>query len=131
MRIWAFVRLRWNRRRVAGWSRRAGLRLVRWRDAKLFEGPSAWSRKERHFRIQVVDAAGQPYGGFLTFRRAWSLSRRATVLWDDGARPTPHLFEREDGQRASLGDGRVLAGEDAVERGLHPARVAAPAGKHR
>ncbi len=77
---------RLSRRRVKQWCRRQGLQLLRWRDAKLFEGPSTWTIQHDHYRIQVLDQDGRRRAGYLVFRRWWSTVRRAQVLWDEPRR---------------------------------------------
>ena len=77
---------RLSRRRVRYWCRRQGLQLLRWRDAKLFEGPSTWTAHHDRYRIQVLDEGGQPRAGYLVFRNWWSPTQRAQVLWDEPIR---------------------------------------------
>ena len=77
---------RLTRRRVRLWCRRQGLQLLRWRDAKLFEGPSTWTDDQDRFRIQVLDQEGRQRAGFLVFKRWWSRAQRAQVLWDEPRR---------------------------------------------
>jgi hypothetical protein len=72
-----------SRRRVRQWCRRQGYQLLRWRDAKLFEGPSSWTVSQDRYRIQVLDREGRQRRGYLVFRRWWSAPQRAQVLWDD------------------------------------------------
>ena len=72
-----------TRRRVLRWCRRQGYELLRWRDAKLFEGPSSWDAHERHYRIQIIDAEGHRRAGYLTFARRRVFERCTAVLWDD------------------------------------------------
>ena len=74
---------RLSRRRVKQWCRQRGFRLVRWRDAKLFEGPSTWTIHHDRYRIQVVDQDGSRRAGFLVFKHLWST---AQVLWDEPRR---------------------------------------------
>ena len=74
---------RFSRRRVRHWCRRQGYQLLRWRDAKLFEGPSTWTVYHERYRIQVLDGDGRKRAGYLVFRRWWSGAQRAQVLWDD------------------------------------------------
>lgn len=74
---------RLSRRRVLRWSRRHGCQVLRWRDAKLFEGPSSWQPHEHHYRIQIIDASGQRRAAYLTFARPFVLERCTEVLWDD------------------------------------------------
>ena len=75
--------VRLARRRVKQWCRRQGYHLLRWRDAKLFEGPSTWTAEQDRYRIQVLDDEGHQHGGYLVFRRWWSPTQRAQVLWDE------------------------------------------------
>jgi len=70
------------------WCRRHGYELLRWRDAKLFEGPSTWDAQERHYRIQIVDADGQRRAAYLTFARQLVFLRCTEVLWDDPSKAT-------------------------------------------
>ena len=77
-----------TRRRVVRWCRRHGYELLRWRDAKLFEGPSTWDAQERHYRIQIVDADGQRRAAYLTFARQLVFLRCTEVLWDDPSKAT-------------------------------------------
>jgi len=77
-----------TRRRVMRWCRRHGYELLRWRDAKLFEGPSTWDAEERHYRIQIVDADGQRRAAYLTFARQLVFLRCTEVLWDDPSKAT-------------------------------------------
>jgi hypothetical protein len=72
-----------TRRRVSRWCRRQGYELLRWRDAKLFEGPSSWDAHERHYRIQIIDADGYRRAAYLTFARKRVFERCTEVLWDD------------------------------------------------
>ena len=72
-----------TRRRVSRWCRRHGYQLLRWRDAKLFEGPSSWDAGERHYRIQIIDADGHRRAAYLTFARKRLVQRCTEVLWDD------------------------------------------------
>lgn len=72
-----------TRRRVLRWCRRHGYELLRWRDAKLFEGPSSWDARERHYRIQIIDADGHRRAAYLTFARQLVFQRCTEVLWDD------------------------------------------------
>jgi hypothetical protein len=72
-----------SRRRVLRWCRRQGFELLRWRDAKLFEGPSSWEPDERHYRVQILDADGHRRAAYLTFARRPLLARCVEVLWDD------------------------------------------------
>ncbi len=65
------------------WCRRRGYELLRWRDAKLFEGPSSWDDHHRHYRIQIIDAAGQRRAAYLTFARYFLFGRCIEVRWDD------------------------------------------------
>ena len=58
-RLAAPLTLRLSRRRVKEWCRRQGVQLLRWRDAKLFEGPSSWTVDSGHYRIQVLDEDGR------------------------------------------------------------------------
>ena len=74
---------RLSRRRVKQWCRSQGFRLVRWRHAQLFEGPSTWTNRHDRYRIQVVDPDGSPRAGFLVFKHLWSA---AQVLWDEPQR---------------------------------------------
>ena len=79
-----------TRRRVMRWCRRHGYELLRWRDAKLFEGPSTWDAQQRHYRIQILDADGQRRAAYLTFARVLVFQRCTEVLWDDpGERTSP------------------------------------------
>lgn len=73
------------RRRVLHWCRRQGVALVRWREAKLFEGPSSWDAEHRHYRVQVVDAAGRRRSAYVTFARPFVFERCVQVLWDDAS----------------------------------------------
>jgi hypothetical protein len=77
---------RLSRRRVKEWCRRQGFHLVRWRDAKLFEGPSTWTIHHDRYRIQVLDQDGSRRAGYLVFKRWWSRTQRAQVLWDEPSR---------------------------------------------
>ena len=77
-----------TRRLVMRWCRRHGYELLRWRDAKLFEGPSTWDAHERHYRIQIVDAAGHRRAAYLTFARRLVFQRCTEVLWDDPSTAT-------------------------------------------
>ena len=77
-----------TRRRVVRWCRRHGYELLRWRDAKLFEGPSSWDAQERHYRIQIVDADGHRRAAYLTFARRLVFQRCTEVLWDDPSKAT-------------------------------------------
>ena len=77
---------RLSRRRVKQWCRRQGFQLVRWRDAKLFEGPSTWTIHHDRYRIQVVDQDGRRQAGYLVFKRWWNAVQRAQVLWDEPRR---------------------------------------------
>jgi hypothetical protein len=70
-------------RRVSRWCRRQGFQLLRWRDAKLFEGPSSWTPGQRHYRIQIVDGDGLRRAGYLVFARRIIFLRCQQVLWDD------------------------------------------------
>ena len=72
-----------SRRRVLRWCRRQGFELLRWRVAKLFEGPSSWAAHQRHYRIQIIDAAGRRRAAYLTFARPFVFERCIEVLWDD------------------------------------------------
>ena len=72
-----------TRRRVLRWCRRHGYELLRWRDAKLFVGPSSWDARERHYRIQIIDADGHRRAAYLTFARQLVFQRCTEVLWDD------------------------------------------------
>ena len=72
-----------KRRRVLRWCHRHGYELLRWRDAKLFEGPSSWDARERHYRIQIIDADGHRRAAYLTFARTLVFQRCTEVLWDD------------------------------------------------
>jgi hypothetical protein len=74
---------RMSRRRVPQWCRRQGLQLLRWRVAKLFEGPSTWTAHQDRYRIQVLDEEGYRRGGYLVFRSWWSPAQRAQILWDE------------------------------------------------
>jgi hypothetical protein len=74
---------RLSKRRVRKWCRRQGYQLLRWRDAKPFEGPSSWTAYHDHYRIQVLDEDGRQRAGYLVFRRWWSAAQRAQVLWDE------------------------------------------------
>src|SRR5262245_4496497 len=71
------------RRRVRHWCRRQGYQLLRWRDAKMLEGPSTWQAYNDRYRIQVLDEEGRQRAGYLVFRRWWSRVQRAQVLWDE------------------------------------------------
>jgi hypothetical protein len=82
-RLAAPVTERLSRRRVRHWCRRQGFRLVRWRHAQLFEGPSTWAVQHDRYRIQVVDRDGSRRAGFLMFKHLWSA---AQVLWDEPSR---------------------------------------------
>ena len=92
-----------SRRRVKHWCRRQGLQLLRWRDAKLFEGPSTWTVDHNRYRIQVLDEEGRRRSGYLAFKRWWSRAQRAQVLWDEPGRARangavagrPRLVERK------------------------------------
>jgi hypothetical protein len=77
---------RFSRRRVAQWCRRQGYQLLRWRDAKLFEGPSTWAPEHDRYRIQVLDEEGHHRAGYLVFQGYWRAARRAEVLWDEPGR---------------------------------------------
>ena len=77
---------RLSRRRVKQWCHRQGLQLLRWRDAKLFEGPSSWTAHQSRYRIQVLDHDGRRRAGYLVFKRWWSSVQRAQVLWDEPRR---------------------------------------------
>lgn len=72
-----------SRRRVRQWCRHQGFQLVKWRDAKLFEGPSNWTASYDPYRIQIVDQEGQPRTGYVVFRRWWGPAKPAQVLWDE------------------------------------------------
>ena len=72
-----------SRRRVRQWCRRQGLQLLRWRDAKLFEVPGAWTVRNDRYRIQVLDEEGFRRAGYLVFRNWWSPAQGAQVLWDE------------------------------------------------
>ena len=85
-RLTAPITDRFTRRRVKQWCRRQGYQLLRWRDAKLFEGPSTWTVKHDRYRIQVLDEEGRQRAGYLVFRRWWSRAQRAQVLWDEPGR---------------------------------------------
>jgi hypothetical protein len=74
---------RFSRRRVRQWCRRQGYQLLRWREAKLFEGPSTWTADDERYRIQVLDGDGRQRGGYLVWRRWWTATQRAEVLWDE------------------------------------------------
>ena len=75
-----------SRRRVRQWCRRQGYQLLKWRDAKLFEGPSTWTLYHDRYRIQVLDEDGRLRAGYLVYRRWWSRAQRAQVLWDEPRR---------------------------------------------
>jgi hypothetical protein len=74
-----------SRRRVVRWCRGQGVQLLRWREAKLREGPLSWEEdaSHYHYRIQVMDAAGRRRGAYLTFDRRYVFARCTEVLWDD------------------------------------------------
>lgn len=72
-----------SRRRVRQWCRRQGYQLLRWRDAKLFEGPSTWTANQDRYRIQVLDEEGHHRKGYLVFGRRWITKPRVQVLWDE------------------------------------------------
>ena len=74
-----------SRRRVLRWCRRQGFELLRWRSAKLLEGPSSWDAHQRHYRIQILDAAGRRRAAYLTFARPFVFERCIEVLWDDAS----------------------------------------------
>jgi hypothetical protein len=74
-----------SRRRVVRWCRRQRFELLRWRVAKLFEGPSSWDPDERHYRIQIADTAGRRRAAYLTFGRPFVFERCTEVLWDDAS----------------------------------------------
>ena len=85
-RLAAPVTGRLSRRRGKQWCRRQGLQLLRWRDAKLFEGPSTWTIQHDRFRIQVLDQEGRRRAGYLVFKHWWNTVQRAQVLWDEPGR---------------------------------------------
>jgi hypothetical protein len=86
-----------TRRRMLRWCQRQGFELLRWRDAKPFEGPSSWNADERHYRIQIIDAAGRRRAAYLTFARRRLLERCTEVLWDDsGGHTVPDARSSED-----------------------------------
>jgi hypothetical protein len=95
-----------SRRRVLRWCRRHGFELLRWRVAKLLEGPSSWDAHQRHYRIQIVDAAGRRRAAYLTFARTFVFERCVEVLWDDpNGRPVPEAPDApqaDDGETSGL-----------------------------
>ena len=99
---------RLSRRRVVRWSRRQGVQLLRWREAKLLEGPSSWEADALHYRIQVMDAVGRQRGAYLTFDRRFVFARCTEVLWDDSR------------GRTVSGRPRVPRTKDAEPSGLVP-----------
>jgi hypothetical protein len=74
------------RRGVQRWCRRQQVQLLRWRDAKLFEGPSSWDVQQRHYRVQVMDVHGRRRGAYLTFKGPFLFERCVEALWDDPRR---------------------------------------------
>ena len=87
------------------WCQRQGFELLRWRDAKPFEGPSSWNADERHYRIQIIDAAGRRRAAYLTFARRRLLERCTEVLWDDSS---GHTVPGAPDARSSEDDGSGL-----------------------
>ena len=57
--------------------------MLRWRDAKLFEGPSTWTVDHDRYRIQVLDEDGRRRAGYLAFSAGGAGPAGAEVLWDE------------------------------------------------
>ena len=77
---------RLSRRRVKQWCRRQGFQLLRWRDAKLFEGPSTWTIHHDRYRIQVLDQDGRRRAGYPGVPALVEHGSARQVLWDEPSR---------------------------------------------
>ena len=76
--------------RLNQWAVDQGLRLVDFRGAKFYEGPSAWVRSDSQhlFRVHVEDKQGRRRSAWVMFGTFWGFSLRlpvTRVIWDDSS----------------------------------------------
>jgi len=87
-----FVLLRLGRwywsRRLNKWAADQGLKLIGFRGAQFYEGPSAWRRSDSQhlFRVQVEDRTGERKTAWVLFGTYWGFTWGVPitgVIWDD------------------------------------------------
>lgn len=82
-----FGRLTWKWR-LTRWAAGQNLRLISFRGAKTWEGPSAWTRSENQslFRARTLDSQGRERSCWILFGSPWGFSLGEPlneVIWDD------------------------------------------------
>lgn len=78
------------RRKLTHWAESQGMRLIRFRGARFFEGPSKFIRSENQhlFRVIVEDHSGISHSAWVTFGSYWGFPwgiPLTDVEWDDEA----------------------------------------------
>jgi hypothetical protein len=76
--------------RLKKWAADQGLKLVDFRGAKFYEGPSAWIRSDSQhlFRVHVEDKQGKRSSAWVMFGTFWGFTLRlpvTRVIWDDSS----------------------------------------------
>jgi len=77
----------WNRKLTA-WAESQQLKLVSFRGARFWEGPSAWtrSRNQHVFRVLTQDREGRERSCWIMFGTYWGFTwgePLSKVVWDD------------------------------------------------
>ena len=77
----------WSRR-LNKWAADQGLKLIGFRGAKFYEGPSAWRRSDSQhlFRVEVEDRTGERKSAWVMFGTYWGFTWGepiTDVIWDD------------------------------------------------
>jgi len=73
--VFLLSRIYW-RRRLSRWAASQGLQLVRFRGARFFEGPSAWtrSRSQHLFKVVTRDRDGLERSCWIMFGTFWGFT---------------------------------------------------------
>lgn len=84
--IWAVITRPWHRQ-INQWAEEQGFKLIKFKGAKFYEGPSAWRRNSdfrEEFYITVEDQQGRKRSGWIVFESSWGLGsyEYTKVIWD-------------------------------------------------
>ncbi len=85
--VFKLSRAYWGRR-LARWAETQQLKMVRFRGARFWEGPSAWmrSRNQQVFRVVTRDREGRERTCWIMFGTYWGFTwgkPLSKVVWDD------------------------------------------------
>lgn len=84
---WGLISRPWHRK-INKWAEERGFKLIKFKGAKFYEGPSAWLRDSdfrEEFHITVEDQQGRIRNGWIVFESSWGLGpyKYTKVIWDD------------------------------------------------